>query len=1053
MTSLVTDGDKSSSASTRSSRRPKKPAKKYNEDKVNEILGLLRDEGVDELDYIFDEVPYATWSDEWDEVVRRYENIMMKPDWLEAVKERIQAEKSSGSEEEMEVDDGSDSDFDVDEAKEEEHFQSDDDEYEYSSDEEDPNEALEKDPLVVELIRVNNGNRELLNKFQEDITTAQENLYDMAPNDEAKKWMAKLISSGISTKNLKKYAAWGVVGNNLAATLFGNKVGKVEIENAKQMEGGTDITIGSYSYRTFNTKNTRIHRVHTQSSSNKWAHIMCAYQKNDGKWLLFDSNGNYTRFQDEIEKFYEDKGGITLANFKPHRTEGDSTLQDNIFLYYNGRCASWTLWACMMLTTLDLTPVDCLAKDIKVKDIKDDMTLEQACGKRCGDVEQEKKDKEQAIIDYMERIGSISYGNPTGGLKEKRKNEARTLSTLIMCFWLRFQNIKDQLKLTPMQKQLMPEIEGLNTDACRKEMTALKDVFNEKVKYLHGLEPPKYTIDTSEEAQVQYETTRKAFKTQFEWQIYFGLRKLKTTEAKMQSIQDFKEKTKKRLDNMNGMYRSKNVNNWGRATSYEVRNRVTNIKVQRQKHTQVNIKMSRYSAMYPFVHEKKDVTYTFRVNVVHALLPNKPTWADAFKFIRDKIEEDWNNKWIHVKDQVDLKAMFGTQQEKHNMFVWDENSLGAAKPSYTDRNGDLLNYEDYANSADKEFPLFIEGNVVTYPILLNEPFPLEPLDFLFPVKKVKGKYPKNKKLYLHFDRLKYITTNNDGEIKADNYGRDEWYFKEKNMQYQSRLEEVNNHWYEIPGVMLEFNGAEIGMVGDWRDLSKRFNEKFFGYFLNKIQRIRSGEKNLIDTENNSKWVIYRQPYQKYTHGNGMPVLYKFTLKLIYHYYYDKVGVKAEVENVKSSIPDSFRWKKPWQGVAKAIQQLEEKLKIPDEERTGPYRARVDRIAERAGNYNPEDKKMAIIPLVKKIQERVRIPVMNHTTIYLYGEIKELQKWDSVWKKVGGTFNGNYYVFDSGNKFIEWNKGFGIPEEEEEGSSSPAKKRKRDVFKLFAKLKF
>ena len=119
MTSLVTDGDKSSSASTRSSRRPKKPAKKYNEDKVNEILGLLRDEGVDELDYIFDEVPYATWSDEWDEVVRRYENIMMKPDWLEAVKERIQAEKSSGSEEEMEVDDGSDSDFYVDEAKEE----------------------------------------------------------------------------------------------------------------------------------------------------------------------------------------------------------------------------------------------------------------------------------------------------------------------------------------------------------------------------------------------------------------------------------------------------------------------------------------------------------------------------------------------------------------------------------------------------------------------------------------------------------------------------------------------------------------------------------------------------------------------------------------------------------------------------------------------------------------------------------------------------------------------------------------------------------------------
>ncbi len=52
-------------------------------------------------------------------------------------------------------------------------------------------------------------------------------------------------------------------------------------------------------------------------------------------------------------------------------------------------------------------------------------------------------------------------------------------------------------------------------------------------------------------------------------------------------------------------------------------------------------------------------------------------------------------------------------------------------------------------------------------------------------------------------------------------------------------------------------------------------------------------------------------------------------------------------------------------------------------------------------------------------------------------------------------SGNYIVFDSGDKFIEWNKGFGIPEEEEEeeGSSPLSKKRKRDMFKLFAKLKF
>ncbi len=1016
---------------SRRSTRSRKPAKekKADETVVDDIRAIIETyESVqDGIQAALQDYPRSQYELEWKIIDVEYETM-------------------SEESEEQEEDDGSDSDYDDEEQREYEEYDSDEEEeLEYDTDEEDDNEALEKDPLVVELIRVN-GNRDLLNKFQGEIRIAQKNLYDMAPNEEAKRWMAKLISSGITTKNLKKYAAWGVVGNKLAATLFGDKVGKVEVGRAKQMEGGSDINIGRYSYRTFNTANTRIHRVHTQRGS-KWAHIMCAFQKNDGKWLLFDSNGDYTAFREEIQKFYEDKGGITVADFRPHRTEGDSTLKDNIFLYYNGRCASWTLWTCMMLTTLE-----------------------------SGDVE-----KEKAMITYIEKIGSYGYGM-TEIVRELRKNQARTLSTLIMCFWLRFQNIKDQLKLTPMQRQLMPVIkdtdgEEIDTKACREEMLELKKVFNEKVKELHGLESPGYTIDTSEKVTEEYEKTRRAFKTQFEWQVYFGLRKLKTSESKMQSIKDFKESTRKRLNNMERIFITKEVQDkrWGgtKEQKYEVRNRVTNIKLQRQKHTQVNIRMGRYSKMYPFVHESKNVKYIFRVNVVHALLPENPTWAHAFKFIRDTIEKDWNNKWIHVQDQVDLKAMFKKQNLAYmgNMFVWNESSLGAAKPSYTDDKGDTLDYDDYAESADEDFPLFMERHdLSSYPIFLDEPFPLDWNSY--PPKAVKGKFPTNKKLYLHFDRLKYTTTNNDGEMEADVYGNDQWYFQEKNMRYNFRLHSVNRSTtYMIPGVTLKFNGAEIATVGDWKDLSMRLKDAEFGYFLNKIQRIRWGEKKLTKEVFNSDnvfkrvMVLRQAPYQKYTNveeNKGMPVLYKFTLKLIFNPrwndrpnkndFSDYVGVKAEVENVTSSIPDSFRWKSGSPGIVTAVQQLEDKLQIED--RTGSYRVRVDRIAQRAGNYNREEiygeKQKAILPLLKKFQERFRIPYPKLDTIYLYGEIRELQQWDSVWKKVGGTFNGNYYVFD--DKFKEWNKGFGIPEEDRSSSSS-RKRKEPPLFKLFTKLKF
>ena len=974
MASLV---DGSTGSSRRSSRRTRNEENKgYNECKVNEILELLEYEEIDE---IFKEFPYATWSKEWDEVVQK--GTKGEEFWVEAVEERIQTEKSSGGEEEMEEDDGSDSDYDDKEQREYEEYDSDEEEeFEYDTDEEDDNnEVLEKDPLVAELIRVN-GNRELLNRFQGEIRIAQKNLYESAPNEEAKRWMAKLISSGITTKNLKKYAAWGVVGNKLAATLFRDKVGKVEVGRAKQMEGGSDINIGGYSYRTFNTANTRIHRVHTQKG-NKWAHIMCAFQKNDGKWLLFDSNGDYTAFREEIQKFYEDKGGITVADFKPHRTEGDSTLKDNIFLYYNGRCASWTLWTCMMLTTLE-----------------------------SGDVE-----KEKAMLTYIEKIGSYGYGM-TESVRELRKNKARTLSTLIMCFWLRFQNIKDQLKLTPMQRQLMPVIKDtdgkeINTDKCREEMLELKRVFNEKVKELHGLELPNYSIDPNKKDY--YETKRKAYKTQFEWQVYFGLRKLKTSEKRMQSIKDFKESTRKRLNNLDRIFITKQVQDrrWGdmKEQRYEVRNRVTNIKLQRQKHTQVNIRMGRYSRMYPFVHASKNVRYTFRVNVVHALLPENPTWRHAFKFIRDTIEKDWNTKWIHVQDQVDLKAMFQRQNgltHMHNMFVWNESSLGAAKPVYTDDEGNELDYDDYAQSADEDFPLFMERHdIPSYPILLDEPFPLDWDSY--PPKPVKGKYPKNKKVYLHFGRLKYITLNNDGEMEPDSYGNDQWYFEEKNMKYRFRLDHVNTSTYMMPGVTLKFNGAEIATVGDWNDLTTRLEDQTYGYFLNKVLRIRWGEKKLTGDICKSGGNVFQrvmtlrpEVYKKLI-DDDIPVLYKFTLKLIFNPrwddrpnkndYSDYVGVKAEVEGVTSSIPDSFRWKK-----------------------------------------SP-----------------------NNDTVYLHGEEDPLRGWARVWKKLGGVLNNNETCFvfkdEIGKSFIEWNKGFGIPESD--GYVPCNNKRKREMFKLFAKLKF
>ena len=953
---------------SRRSTRTKKPAK---EKKADEFI-------VDDIRQIIE--TYKSVQDGIRAALQNYPRSDYPLEWKII---DVEYETMSGESEEEEEED-SDEDYDDEKQREYEEYDSDEEEeFEYDTDEEDDNnEVLEKDPLVAELIRVN-GNRELLNRFQGEIRIAQKNLYESAPNEEAKRWMAKLISSGITTKNLKKYAAWGVVGNKLAATLFGNKVGKVEVGRAKQMEGGRDINIDGYSYRTFNTENTRIHRVHTQSG-NKWAHIMCAFQKNDGKWLLFDSNGDYTAFRKEIQKFYEDKGGITVADFRPHRTEGDSTLKDNIFLYYNGRCASWTLWTCMMLTTLE-----------------------------SGDVE-----KEKAMLTYIEKIGSYGYGM-TESVREFRKNKARTLSTLIMCFWLRFQNIKDQLKLTPMQRQLMPVIKDtdgkeINTDKCRAEMLELKRVFNEKVKELHGLELPGYTIDTSEEVTEEYEKTRRAFKTQFEWQVYFGLRKLKTSEAKMQSIKDFKESTRKRLNNLDRIFITKQVQDrrWGdmKEQRYEVRNRVTNIKLQRQKHTQVNIRMGRYSRMYPFVHASKNVRYTFRVNVVHALLPENPTWRHAFKFIRDTIEKDWNTKWIHVQDQVDLKAMFQRQNgltHMHNMFVWNESSLGAAKPSYTDDNGNKLDYDDYAQSADEDFPLFIERHdLSSYPILLDEPFPLDWDSY--PPKAVKGKYPKNKKVYLHFDRLKYITTNNGGEIEPVYEDDQHYYFEERNMQYKLRLESVNRSTtYMIPGVTLKFNGAEIATVGDWKDLSMRLEDQVFGYFLNKIQRIRWGEKKLKDAVFNSGNVFNRvmtlrqAPYQKFIEGD-MPVLYKFTLKLIFNPrwydrpnkndYSDYVGVKAEVENVTSSIPDSFRWKK-----------------------------------------SP-----------------------NNDTVYLHGELDPLRGWARVWKKLGGVLNNNETCFvfkdEIGKSFIEWNKGFGIPESD--GYVPCNNKRKREeMFKLFAKLKF
>ena len=75
------------------------------------------------------------------------------------------------------------------------------------------------------------------------------------------------------------------------------------------------------------------------------------------------------------------------------------------------------------------------------------------------------------------------------------------------------------------------------------------------------------------------------------------------------------------------------------------------------------------------------------------------------------------------------------------------------------------------------------------------------------------------------------------------------------------------------------------------------------------------------------------------------------------------------------------------------------------------------------------------------------------TVYLSGLEHELKSWDEVWKKINGQFNGACYVFVQNNSFLSWNKNFVIPEAEGDLECISAKKRKRDTFKLFAKLKF
>tara|TARA_B100000674_G_scaffold499085_1_gene541620 strand:- start:42 stop:2183 length:2142 start_codon:yes stop_codon:yes gene_type:complete len=257
-----------------------------------------------------------------------------------------------------------------------------DSDWDYSSSEDEEEDDYEKDPDVQQYLRSNNNNKELLNTFRNEILEVQKILLEKAP-ESVKHWIRLLISSGISNQKIKLYDPNWKITYRLMRVLFPEKYDLIEYPGLTTMV--KDLAFVAVP-----------------------RHLMVLRKLPSDSYVLYDSNGSGTGY---IEWLQDTFNNINIAEFYPHTTESRDTLSDNIFLKQNGRCASWSIFVMMMLST----------------------------------------DTSKETLDYINFVGT-------------KGNISRVLSTLIMGFWVRLQRWKDPLRHTSMQKYLMPKINGLKTE-------------------------------------------------------------------------------------------------------------------------------------------------------------------------------------------------------------------------------------------------------------------------------------------------------------------------------------------------------------------------------------------------------------------------------------------------------------------------------------------------------------------------------------------------------------------------------------------------------------